>query len=728
MKPIRQIIFLFVLLLYPSYIIWASDLTFNFNLGANVEIILPKEPGKLKVKTVLNIPEFELKGNFKFSLISTRPLIWEITASSCEAEASSILNKLEEMGYIDRKKFNLPIKGKLILNQITIRREEKRYTFSIKECISPPLFGFNPANLKDIQVEVREDTVQWVIGNLNLGQSTFTNLTGNYTKTGINFTLKSANLELASLSQAISDLNPTFKKDILSKLTLYPLKDFQLTGKMAIRDIKVALVKEKDRFFLNTYKARINMVKPVKIAIFPDIPRVKPAYIGLKAPEIAFFKQNKIQSIEAKDVEMDVSNFIYSLNNNNKQIILNGVTLLQNIQANLSTKGLSVTLDFQSRPTTIFWNKKTLSVVRFNGHINYCPKKIEITNLNCEINSPPHGFLKANLDFALPFDLKTAKINLMAKQIEFSPIFIKEASLKKSINQELIANYDIELKDLTIKGKSRLNQDKEKIVIISPFIDIQPKVKTTKNPLIAFLSSPSSRPPKPFDFSVSKKVAKIAQKWHLEFDQITYGELSPLEGLKIDALLEEPQNHIAFVGRSCGVYLNGGCDFTRDALSCFTEAKSTSLVIENFLGCFVHEAPIYVTGNTSFQFTFISQGKTDQEFINDLNIEGIFNIEAGKIMKLSNLHKSLGFILDILSIVHLNPSKLKDTLPFDSFVCQIKGTPKEIAFKNLRFLSPVIHIYGEGNLKLEKGPIFYLKGEVKRGILKKAFSLKKDLK
>ena len=728
MRPIRQIIFLFVLLLYPSYIVWASDLTFNFNLGANVEIILPKEPGKLKVKTVLNIPEFELKGNFKFSLISTRPLIWEITASSCEAETSSILTKLEEMGYIDRKKFNLPIKGKLILNQITIRREEKRYTFSIKECISLPLFGLNPANLKDIQVEVREDTVQWVIGNLNLGQSTFTNLTGNYTKTGINFTLKSANLELASLSQAISDLNPTFKKDILSKLTLYPLKDFQLTGKMAIRDIKVALVKEKDRFFLNTYKARINMVKPVKIAIFPDIPRVKPAYIGLKAPEIAFFKQNKIQSIEAKDVEMDVSNFIYSLNNNNKQIILNGVTLLQNIQANLSTKGLSVTLDFQSRPTTIFWNKKTLSVVRFNGHINYCPKKIEITNLNCEINSPPHGFLKANLDFVLPFDLKTAKINLMAKQIEFSPIFIKEASLKKSINQELIANYDIELKDLTIKGKSRLNQDKEKIVIISPFIDIQPKVKTTKNPLIAFLSSPSSRPPKPFDFSVSKKVAKIAQKWHLEFDQITYGELSPLEGLKIDALLEEPQNHIAFVGRSCGVYLNGGCDFTRDALSCFTEAKSTSLVIENFLGCFVHEAPIYVTGNTSFQFTFISQGKTDQEFINDLNIEGIFNIEAGKIMKLSNLHKSLGFILDILSIVHLNPSKLKDTLPFDSFVCQIKGTPKEIAFKNLRFLSPVIHIYGEGNLKLEKGPIFYLKGEVKRGILKKAFSLKKDLK
>ena len=727
MRPIRQIVFLFVLLLYPSYIIWASDFTFNFNLGANIEIILPKEPGKLRVKTVLNIPEFELKGDFKFSLISVRPLIWEITASSCEVETSSILNKLEEMGYIDRKKFNLPIKGKLILNQITIRREEKGYTFSIKECISPPLFGLNPANLKDIQVEVREDTAQWVIGNLNLGQSTFTNLTGNYTKIGINFTLKSANLELASLSQAISDLNPTFKKEILSKLTLYPLKNFQLTGKMAIRDIRVALVKEKDRFFLNTYKARINMVKPVKIAIFPDIPRVEPAYIGLKAPEIAFFKQNKIQSIEAKDVEMDVSNFIYPLNTN-KEIILNGVTLLQNIQANLSKKGLSATLDFQSRPTTIFWNKKTLSVARFNGHINYCPKKIEIANLNCEINSPPHGFLKANLDFTLPFDLKTAKIDIMAKQIEFSPIFIKEASLKKSINQELIANYDIELKDLTIKGKSRLNQDKEKIVIISPFIDIHPKVKTTKNPLIALLSSPSSRPPKPFDFSVSKKVEKIAKKWHLEFDQITYGELSPLEGLKIDALLEEPQNHIAFLGRSCGVYLNGGCDFARDALSCFTEAKSTSLPIENLLGCFVHEAPIYVTGNTSFQFTFIGQGKTDQEFINDLNIEGIFNIEAGKIMKLSNLHKSLGFILDVLAIVHLNPSKLKDTLPFDSLVCQIKGTPKQIAFKNLRFISPVTHIYGEGNLKLEKGPIFYLKGEVKKGIFKKAFSLKKDLK
>jgi len=726
MRPIRQIIFLFVLLLYPSYIVWTSD-TFNFNLGANVEIILPKEPGKLRVKTVLNIPEFELKGDFKFSLISTRPLIWEITASSCEAEASSILNKLEGMGYIDRKKFNLPIKGKLILNQITIRREEKGYTFSIKECISPPLFGLNPANLKDIQVKVREGTVQWVIGNLNLGQSTFTNLTGNYTKTGINFTLKSANLELASLSQAISDLNPTFKEEILSKLTPYPLKDFQLTGKMAIRDIRVALVKEKDRFFLNTYKARINMVKPVKIAIFPDIPRVEPAYIGLKAPEIAFFKQNKIQSIVAKAVEMDVSNFIYPLNTN-KEIILNGGALVQNIQANLSKKGLSATLDFQSSPTTIFWNKKIFSVARFNGHINYCPERIEIANLGCEINSPPHGFLKANLDFVLPFDLKTAKINLMAKQIEFSPIFIKEASLKKSINQELIANYDMELKDLRIKGKSRLNQDKEKMVIISPFIDIQPKVKTAKNPFIALLSLPSSRRPKPFDFSVSKKVGKIAKKWHLEFDQITYGELPPLEGLKIDALLEEPQNHIAFLGRSCGVHLNGGCDFTRDVLSCFTEAKLTSLPIENFLGCFVHEAPIYVTGNTSFQFTFIGQGKTDQEFINGLNIEGIFNIEAGKIMKLSNLHKSLGFILDVLAIVHLNPSKLKDTLPFDSLVCQIKGTPKQIAFKNLRFISPVIHIYGEGNLELEKGPIFYLKGEVKRGIFKRAFSLKKDLK
>jgi hypothetical protein len=168
---------------------------------------------------------------------------------------------------------------------------------------------------------------------------------------------------------------------------------------------------------------------------------------------------------------------------------------------------------------------------------------------------------------------------------------------------------------------------------------------------------------------------------------------------------------------------------TKDTLNCSAELKGISIPFEHLAGCFITESElVYITGKTNFQITGMTFGRDSGQCMNNLKLDGVLNIENGRIFKLSNITGSMSFIVDILSVVGLTPSGVKDVLPFDKFVGRIQGGTREIRFKDFYFNAPgVMRASAEAVLKLEPGKEFSIKGEAEKGMIKKTFDIKKDL-
>ncbi|MCD6490329.1 MAG: hypothetical protein J7K20_06365 [Thermodesulfobacterium sp.] len=701
----------------------------SFNLQATVNLKLPFQFDKFLIQSFLVIPEFGLKGDINFQLISTDPLAWELTASHLQIETASFLIILQKLGYVN-KKLTLSLKGNLIISQITLKAKGTYYILDFRKAVFPFIYGLKQIVLQNVHIEKKEKIITWQIGRLCIDKTIFTDLSGAYTQEELKVNLANATLDMSSFLSVLFKFDPSLKKKLLAKITVYPLKDVQIAGQLSVNNLQVSLEKKDNKFLLKSAQARIRTVKPVVITLSPSFSQ-KTGHINLQTEVIDFvYAENKGQvktqklDIAIKDVDYL---FIKHLSSAPQETItLNGGLVFQNIQVILNKEKLSMMFDFQHKPaTTLKWHDKTFSFKQLSGHLDYTPNKIKFTNLQTEISVFPKGFVKLYLNGQLPLDFSLTQIDLLIKELEFYPLYLKHIVLKNTVGGEVKASYALEVAGLFIKGKSRINQKKDKILVITPKLSILPKKKLNKTNTSKHNQGETQS--KPFDFFWTKIIAKIAPKWHLEFDNIDCTDFFPLETLKMDVIFQNPTNQLALNTYACGLSIYGGCDFTTTNLDCFTEVKASSLPLDHLLGCFIHEAPVYVTGSTTLQFTASAHGQSNKEFIDNIQVEGLATIENGQIMKLSNLHKSLGFILDILHIVRLNPSTLHDALPFDNILCTFKGTSKEVNFKNVRFISPVLRFFAEGSYKVNR-QIFILNGWVEKGIFKKSFSIEKDLK
>lgn len=698
----------------------------SFNLQATVNIKLPFQFNKFLIHSFLVIPEFGLKGDINFQLISTNPLTWELTASHLQIETASLLITLQKLGYVN-KKLNLSLKGNFI---IPLKAKGTYYILDFRKIIFPFIYGVKQIVLQNVRIEKKEKIITWQIGRLCIDKTVFTDFSGAYTQKELKINLANTTLDMSSFLSALFKFDPNLKKKLFDKITIYPLKDMQIDGQLSVNNLQVSLEKRGNNFLFKSAQACIKTIKPVVITLFPSFSQ-KTGHINLQTEGIDFVYTENKGHIKTQKLDIDIKDVDYlpikHLSSIPKETItLNGGFIFQNIQVILNKEKISILLDFQHKPTTTLkWHDKIFSFKQLCGHFYYKPNKIKFTNLQTEVSVFPKGFIKLYLDGQLPLDFSLTQIDLLIKELEFYPLYLKRIVLKNTTGKEVKASYALEVAGLSIKGEPRINQKKDKIFVITPKLTILPKKKLNKTNISKHTQGETQY--KFFDFLWTKIIAKIAPKWHLEFDNIDSTDFFPLETLKMDVIFQNPTNQLALNAYACGLSIYGGCDFTTTNLDCFTEVKASLLPLDHLLGCFIHEAPVYITGSTTLQFTASTHGQSNKEFINNIQIEGLVTIKNGQIMKLSNLHKSLGFILDILHLMRLNPSTLHDALPFDNIFCAFKGTSKEVKFENIRFISPVLRFFAEGSYKINK-QIFTLNGWVEKGIFKKSFSIKKDLK
>ncbi|RKX60291.1 MAG: hypothetical protein DRP29_02940 [Thermodesulfobacteriota bacterium] len=732
MKKLKFLCCVVIFFIIPS-ILFAYTTSFqnkkeelSFNLQATVNLKLPFQFNKFLIQSFLVIPEFGLKGDINFQLISTNPLTWELTASYLQIETASFLITLQKLGYVN-KKLNLSLKGNLIT---PLKTKETHCILDFRKIIFPFIYGVKQIVLQNVRIEKKEKIITWQIGRLCIDKTVFTDLSGAYTQKELKINLANITLDMFSFLSAFFKFDPNLKKKLFAKITIYPLKDIQIAGQLCVNNLRVSLEKRDNNFLFKSAQARIKTVKPIVITLFPSFSQ-KTGHINLQTEGIDFvYTENKgyikTQKLDIAIKDVDYLSIKHFSSAPKETITLNGGLIFQNVQVILNKEKIFIVLDFQHKPTiTLKWHDKIFSFKQLSGHLDYKPNKIKFTNLQTEISVFPKGFVKLYFNGQLPLDFSFTQIDLLIRELEFYPLYLKHIVLKNTTGKEVKASYALEVASLSIKGESRINQKKDKIFVITPKLTILPKKKLNKTN--ASKHTQGEIQSKPFNFIWTKIIAKIAPKWHLEFDNIDCADFFPLETLKMDIIFQNPTNQLVLNAYACGLSIYGGCDFTTTNLDCFTEVKASSLPLDHLLGCFIHEAPVYITGSTTLQFTASAYGQSNKEFINNIQIEGLATIENGQIMKLSNLRKSLDFILDILHIVRLSPSTLHDALPFDNILCTFKGTSKEVKFKNIRFISPVLRFFAEGNYKINK-QIFTLNGWVEKGIFKKSFFIKKDLK
>ncbi|MBN2373122.1 hypothetical protein JXL19_04990 [bacterium] len=148
--------------------------------------------------------------------------------------------------------------------------------------------------------------------------------------------------------------------------------------------------------------------------------------------------------------------------------------------------------------------------------------------------------------------------------------------------------------------------------------------------------------------------------------------------------------------------------------------------LPHFIGCFVSELPVYLTGKVDIRLNASGNGKTPDDIENSVAGEVTVSVKDGQVIKLSNLDRRLKFILEILKRVKLNPSNIEDSLPFHKFYMRGDISRKELKIPEYFMNSPIINVVGDGRVGLDDKKM-RIKGEVSFKKLKKSFDIEQNL-
>jgi len=187
--------------------------------------------------------------------------------------------------------------------------------------------------------------------------------------------------------------------------------------------------------------------------------------------------------------------------------------------------------------------------------------------------------------------------------------------------------------------------------------------------------------------------------------------------LKDDRCLVRASGRYCF----CHVVINGVM-MPENGIFYDVEVRGHDTDLPLFIGCFTSQLPVYLTGKMDFRLDASGGGLTPEELEKSVSGEMVVLIEDGQIIKLSHLDRRLKFILDILHVVRLNPSKLEDSLPYQKFYLECKIARYEITISKYFMDSPVLNAWGEGKIGLEDKKLT-LKGNILFKGLKKSFHL-----
>ncbi len=446
--------------------------------------------------------------------------------------------------------------------------------------------------------------------------------------------------------------------------------------------------------------------------------------------------------------DLEMQNNIFTLSNNkevyvnlkdlpvylskNKTLKISGKIKLKdnNFGINLEKNYFNLKSNVSISNSNILIRNTNINIANFSLNIKLSNNILDLTNGYLKAKLNHNGNIILYFNTSMPFRNFSAKIreiyknttlNLQLKDTNIYGTKIKTLKVIKQNNYLAKLNYDISLQSLKLIGNTSIHLSNNKNDIITRkllLIDITKKENHKK----------VNGQDTPIKIEVPEIIKNLSSKYHFEFDLINYIKKDTeylISSVKGNILLKD-HPAIGLSGYFCNMLFSGGGEYKNGEVLATMDVRAISLPVDHLIACFINKAPIYITGNTNLQGTVNTQGKTIKGLKRHLSFDILIDIDNGRVMKLSNLGKKIKWILDILSYVKLNPSKLEDSLEFKKIIASISGGFNKVNIKQIKVYSPMLNLYSYGEINLDKKEI-NLKGFIKKGFLSKKFHFKEKL-
>ncbi|MGE4194214.1 MAG: AsmA-like C-terminal region-containing protein [Pseudodesulfovibrio sp.] len=201
---------------------------------------------------------------------------------------------------------------------------------------------------------------------------------------------------------------------------------------------------------------------------------------------------------------------------------------------------------------------------------------------------------------------------------------------------------------------------------------------------------------KPFDFGF---VRDASMSGTIVARRLQYNDLPVIRDLSAKVVPAEGGLVIRGRGRVCLMRADLEMALAPDALAASVAVTGKGVPLPGVLGCFVDELPVYLRGRLTVQANFLMQGGSGRELRKSLRGSVVTRLQGMQVLKLSNLDRRLGFFMEIMNAVNLEPD-MGDTLSFrDGLVSASMGNGR-VELKAVRFGGERVSVDGKGNFGL----------------------------
>ena len=620
------------------------------------------------------------------------------------------LNKGLKSNLLDVIKNYLPVKDLKVAGNITIRDFETKV-----------LAKNNFKNLNFSKIDLKLINSKIILNLIrNTKSSTFLTIKNNPTQESlVSFRYENG---LGTIK-----LNDFF---IITKNFWYPLKNL----KLKFKSIAIPYLGIKNNFNINfnadeEFKKFSNIKFEGKVELTSFDINLNNNSIKFNLSPIDVFFDKKVLDVKLKSAALS---------------ILKELSIQKGIyaQGNIKVSDISCLLDLSNDKKKILFSPKInnfnlqydllkLKIVDFSSDMALVEDIFKISNLHSNFSVNSKGKVSLDLCCKIPissFDYNyifdSLSMKLLASDIVYKNINLVSLNLLKKGNR-IDLDYNLMLKDLSVKGKSYAKKEKEVFYLVTRKLDI--KSIASKETIQAKNKTKSFRTNYEFkDLKIPKPILNFSKKYDIAIDKLIYfaNEMEyEVDNLKIKSFLKNEKSMSLSLGLYfCQFNLNSGVELNNGHLETITEIKTISAPIDLIIGCFLTRAPVYIKGDTSVQISIMSNGKDLDNFVKNIKYDGFINIDNGIVLKLSNLGKKVSLILKLLNYVKLNPSKIKDALPFDKLVISFDGDMKKVNIKSMQLNSPIMGLSSFGSYEMSKKALTF-NGVVKKGFIEKSFKI-----
>ncbi len=698
----------------------------RFNL--KTQIYLPtkfKKERYLRLENI-DIPEFGLRlTDVEVSFLKGGGFL--IKVASGEIDPQKLIQFLLNQSYL-QKELPFSIKGPLKIEEATLKINKNIYHLEIKKIDLKEIGTLKNLLVKDLDLDVSSEDTYCRASILAISRNIVNNLKiKSFQKEGlVTIDFDNSTLETEEIQKFIEAFVPSLLQGYQKKFIPWVnLEGPYLQGKIFIKPKEIVLNIKKNPLF-----NKLNLeIKTKNISIISKNEEV--LNVGFQGNIVT--KNNNfyitLTSLDGNIIKMQTnfSNIKAKIYNLYFKLKKTSISLTKNI--NLLTdaeivKG-NVILDTDFIKDTFFFSNPAHIKMSLNG------TNIEISDIDLSLKTKSLGSIYVKGNFYWPFDYKKERIFLNVKDLRLKPLTIINLALNKPINDKLKMAFQMRTNQGEIKlNGGFLDYAPDQLIFQARSLSFLPKKElskiTPKKETISASETKSSLE-KPFDFSFLTYIKKVSPQWRILFDNVIYGDYPELErfSLLLD-LSKNPTFSITTDVCYTNVSISGEIDPSGSLLDIEGDLSGISLPVDHFLACFLREAPVYILGRLTYKMSFDTTGKSPKELLERFSFDLGAEVQDGKILKVSNLNEHLRWLLKALSLVKLNPSKLHDTIVFDSLESSVAGNFSMLNVRRVFLSSPLLkmNLIVNGTVRLKPKIMKDLEGTISVMGLTKHFEVK----